>query len=1222
MGDKFTRQVLYLHEQLAPEFDIESFVDALDPKAIGLSDKSQFYAPVNFSVQICGGINAPAGAITLAVPVHANPQWLDTMKRRFAKMVGMGSVGKRMDFRMVNGQSISTMTGDVDELTRVGKLNFFVDNKLVRLPSMPETPIEYSVTKVPNIQAWYKDMATELPELLADELINKTAVEVDAAIRPDGPVQRRIERHIASTSNAWTEFVRSHHMNSPDAMSDADAKDTLKAIGKEILIEIRRFIAASKPEIDRHIAAVENKKAQKELKAIEGHDSEHYAPLLSVPTTIFAPGKINGLALYRRLVDDALCSPVLERAVVDTVYNKPIAGCRWDKEPFSKDNTDDSDDVVVVHSHKTTPPKAPRPTRTAPAKRVAPTSAKTTKTTTPPPPAAAAGMTVERLPDGRTYLIPARTEGENDAIYKARVAASNPQVPSGADQQWWEGMMTYLTRERAANSASLIQSLAAVAYKPIGADVWTEAKRAMVEATLRKELKEMELDTAFKDSVFATQKSIMSIVGAMECMRLDFVKRKKEEEEAAAAAAAKKASVPAPAPAQVVPTAKGGYVIISTASFPDQLAAAEKKWNAWFASNTEQEGRRAAYQAFKLYVQGSLTQPGVRDKEDSDELDKLLTTSAGRWSHRVNARNVRTEPYSQLFPYLGAALLKINLSDAENGTLERDKTRILNRLHDVRITAGEGAKLLEHIENVEAIEAKKGTEVNSDEEPASAPAKTRKQANPQKNAAGGTTAILAGRGAKKPEREEAYTLKVDKSYLQTRGQWYGTLTRPEGPVATGGDEAFALFSSFVSAMQDKEDGVAHSDLDVLFSKDARANLEDKDKALYDDILQYFAAGFGIHFPPGDAAKSNALEVLRAYMVAHKAEYVPACQEDDSCSSETGSGSESGSEKEEEKEAESSDSEPDSPPPARDAPPQGVDPSSLPPPPVLPPPPSPPASASDDEDANTLAKYFANAKKEGGAQYGKVVTLLKQGVNSSDFKAWLGDQVSLATGKTKSGAEQKKDFPWTNKLALEVVAMSLGCTDEEITAHTQDFVKMSKDDKLVAANGLIGLIKRQVAAGAVPRFPPNLNVKGALMEAHHPWNAFLHHTYRPVAGRYPEYYDRMHTKSDMLPSAAYVGGDAAETHCAYQLYSGTPISPPGYVIGSEVVVQEEEKEETISAPITVAPRTKRVDIRQKMRTKLNVVASKAPARVQEEAEEVDTMIDDEFPGLPTCASFDF
>ncbi len=123
MAEKYTRKILYLHEQLGAEFDIESFVDAIEPEKIGLSDKSQFYEPLRFSVQICGGINAAAGAITLAVPVHANPQWLSTMKRRFAHMVGVEARVETMDFRMINGQSISTVK-DADELTRIGKLNF------------------------------------------------------------------------------------------------------------------------------------------------------------------------------------------------------------------------------------------------------------------------------------------------------------------------------------------------------------------------------------------------------------------------------------------------------------------------------------------------------------------------------------------------------------------------------------------------------------------------------------------------------------------------------------------------------------------------------------------------------------------------------------------------------------------------------------------------------------------------------------------------------------------------------------------------------------------------------------------------------------------------------------------------------------------------------------------------------------------------------------------
>jgi hypothetical protein len=149
----YTSQVRHLHKTLAPQVPIGVFVDALRPEAIGAADKTQFYAPERFSIQIAGSIGSAGGAIRLDVPVRANAQWLDTMKQRFASMIGLpvDVPLESMDFCTVTGRSISAVP--VDQLRTLGKLNFFVKGKMIRLPAVPEIPIEYSLTKVKNLQS-------------------------------------------------------------------------------------------------------------------------------------------------------------------------------------------------------------------------------------------------------------------------------------------------------------------------------------------------------------------------------------------------------------------------------------------------------------------------------------------------------------------------------------------------------------------------------------------------------------------------------------------------------------------------------------------------------------------------------------------------------------------------------------------------------------------------------------------------------------------------------------------------------------------------------------------------------------------------------------------------------------------------------------------------------------------------------------------------------------
>lgn len=342
---QFTRQIQYLHSRLAPDSPIETFIDAVKPKAIGLSDKSQFYAPVRFSVQICGGINAPAGAIRVDVPVHANENWLADMKSRFAGMIGLKNALSNVDisFKTVNGIDISTLK--TEELPRVGKLNVFVGDKKVRLPNMPQIPVEYSVCKEANIQSWLSQVASELPELIAQELCKcKTEAEINRAVRGDGNVVKMISakaqalaaQQTSATANGWSDFLRTHHMNSPDSISPQDAEQTLSLISTEMLGNVRRFIEASDKPISAYLQSLEAKQLAQELSSRDGKEAEHYKPLFKkVGTSVGANEMpINAFDMYHKIAEDALASPIVHQSVIATIYNRPIdAGCRWTKDP-------------------------------------------------------------------------------------------------------------------------------------------------------------------------------------------------------------------------------------------------------------------------------------------------------------------------------------------------------------------------------------------------------------------------------------------------------------------------------------------------------------------------------------------------------------------------------------------------------------------------------------------------------------------------------------------------------------------------------------------------------------------------------------------------------------------------------------------------------------------------------------------------------------------------
>lgn len=296
---------------------IEHFVDVLEPKSIGLQDKSQFYAPIQFVVQICGGVNAPAGAIKVDVPVHANPAWLQTMKSRFAGMVPDAIVGQspaKIDFRTTTGESISQVA--LTDLSRVGKLSLFVNDKLVRLPTMPAIPVEYSVAKVGKIETWMNDTLEELPEKIASELVGKDLVQAEAAWRVGGSVQRLVEDHIRKSMNDWSEFIRIHHMNSPTQIGPSDAQAVLKTISGNVMDMFRKFTSSAAPQVNAYLASVNAKAIGSQM-------------LLADKQAYFSG---DGHELYQKLAEDALASPSVRETIVNTIYNHTWSvGCRWDE---------------------------------------------------------------------------------------------------------------------------------------------------------------------------------------------------------------------------------------------------------------------------------------------------------------------------------------------------------------------------------------------------------------------------------------------------------------------------------------------------------------------------------------------------------------------------------------------------------------------------------------------------------------------------------------------------------------------------------------------------------------------------------------------------------------------------------------------------------------------------------------------------------------------------
>lgn len=310
------------HARIASGLPIHRFARLANPQALGVSSRKDFFAPVRFSVH---AQTEGHGIIRMDIPVHSNPNWMTELKTRLAGTLSIPS-SKTIDLRTVTGKPLEKV--EVHNLRKVGKLNIYVDGKLKRFDKMPEVPIEYSVTKRQELRKWHTNVVVrDLPLKIADELHQKTAVQVNAAIRPDGSVMKIISTHLKSNlppsipEGGWAEFVRVHHVNSPIKKNEEDADVALHTISLAILSHIRNFVGASRETIGEYVSSLENKDLNLLLGPVEGKLAKQYAPVLGH----FKSGSavVNGLELYSRLADEALKTPALERSIIHILYQAP-----------------------------------------------------------------------------------------------------------------------------------------------------------------------------------------------------------------------------------------------------------------------------------------------------------------------------------------------------------------------------------------------------------------------------------------------------------------------------------------------------------------------------------------------------------------------------------------------------------------------------------------------------------------------------------------------------------------------------------------------------------------------------------------------------------------------------------------------------------------------------------------------------------------------------------
>jgi hypothetical protein len=305
-----------VHKRLAPAIPIGRFASYVNPQAIGFNSESDFYAPIQFSVQVANGVT---GALRLDIATQKNSNWRSDMKDRLATTLGVSS---SIELRTVTGKNLDQV-GDA-QLENVGKLNVYdaKTGKLIRLPALPSSvPPEYRATKVMDLHQWAQKLENYVPDVVAGVLKGKDKHEVEEALRIDGSVQKAIEDKIQNgASFGWNEFVRLHQSNSSKAqIPKEEAQKLLRKVSKQILTYVRSFVGAASEQVNSYIAS---EQAQKNKSTLLNKEDEHLLkPILSVAhAELFGKNKVSS-SLYQTLVEDALSMPTLQKSLVASVYN-------------------------------------------------------------------------------------------------------------------------------------------------------------------------------------------------------------------------------------------------------------------------------------------------------------------------------------------------------------------------------------------------------------------------------------------------------------------------------------------------------------------------------------------------------------------------------------------------------------------------------------------------------------------------------------------------------------------------------------------------------------------------------------------------------------------------------------------------------------------------------------------------------------------------------------
>ena len=318
----YSARFLDVYQRVGGNLQIDDFAKRVNPNKIGFGSKRDFYSPVEFSIQACA---LPHEVIRIAVPVHGNEQnWMKELQVKLA-----ASLGGRTDESAANIQ-LKTVTGRplekvaIDKLDQVGKLHMYVNGKLKRLPSMPDSstvPLEHSITKTHKLNQWAeKDFLAELIPVVTSILAKvETPEELNRVLSGDGLVKQKIrEVLIQSSSGGWKEHVRVFHSDPSSHHATTQNEEIANRICDNVLTTIRHYVDAVKQDVSQHI------QTKIAFNHVGKGKNNHYMPLLGNVVSSSSSKDVvmaEGYKMYNNVMTDALSHPMLVSSVFNSIHH-------------------------------------------------------------------------------------------------------------------------------------------------------------------------------------------------------------------------------------------------------------------------------------------------------------------------------------------------------------------------------------------------------------------------------------------------------------------------------------------------------------------------------------------------------------------------------------------------------------------------------------------------------------------------------------------------------------------------------------------------------------------------------------------------------------------------------------------------------------------------------------------------------------------------------------